>query len=70
MNPPPHQANEGRSGIDEAPERDRQAALRAVRRFVGFPALDDLRPVVLLHGAVHAEDGFVSGDAKMAFLQA
>lgn len=50
-------------------ERSRQAATGAVARFAEFPALDDPRPIVLLDEAVHAQGGFVTGDAKMAFLQ-
>ena len=70
MNLPRYQENEEvGAALAKPAERDRQAALGAVGRFAAFPALDDPRPVVLLDDAVHVEDGFVTGDAKMAFLQ-
>lgn len=67
---PPFRKNEKDPAASaKTAERDRQAALAAAGRFAEFPALDEPRPVVLLNGAVHAEDGFVTGEAKMAFLQ-
>jgi len=42
--------------------------MRAVALWAEFPALADPRPIVLLHEAVRAEAGFMTGNAKMAFL--
>lgn len=49
-------------------EVDRQSAARAVARWSQFPVHADPRPIVLLEGALRAEEGFATADAKMAFL--
>ncbi len=47
--------------------QDRWAATRALALWADFPVANERRPIVLLHGDVHTESGFATGDAKMAF---
>jgi len=49
-------------------EHDRRSAARAVSGWAQFPADASPRPIVLLHSVVRVEDGFLSGNAKLAFL--
>jgi hypothetical protein len=45
------------------------AGRQAVGRWAGFPMGADPRPLILLDGPVRVDDGFATGDAKIAFLQ-
>lgn len=57
----------GREKIDRD-EWMRRFAAKAVDRWAQFPATVEPRPIVLLDSPVRSEGGFLSGDAKMAFI--
>src|SRR5581483_4939038 len=69
MAPRGEQPGPGQRALDRRAAEGLEWARWAVRRWSAFPVDQTPRPLVLVESRVRIEQGFTTGDAKMAFLE-